>query len=78
LESLIDLADTIGPLADEDFLPKPSTAWRRWSIKAISPSLAAARILTTWSHLSAREDVNRLGDNVVLILNTIKDMTQPE
>ena len=24
------------------------------------------------------EDVNRLGDNVVLILNTVKDMTQPE
>ena len=25
-----------------------------------------------------REDVDRLGDNVVLILNTIKDMTQPQ
>jgi uncharacterized protein YjgD (DUF1641 family) len=24
------------------------------------------------------EDVNRLGDNIVLILNTVKDMTQPE
>ncbi len=24
------------------------------------------------------DDVNRLGDNVVLILNTVKDMTQPE
>jgi uncharacterized protein YjgD (DUF1641 family) len=24
------------------------------------------------------EDVNRLGENVVLILNTVKEMTQPE
>jgi uncharacterized protein YjgD (DUF1641 family) len=24
------------------------------------------------------EDVSRLGDNIVLILNTVKDMTQPE
>jgi uncharacterized protein YjgD (DUF1641 family) len=24
------------------------------------------------------EDVDRLGDNVALILNTVKDMTQPE
>jgi uncharacterized protein YjgD (DUF1641 family) len=24
------------------------------------------------------DDVNRLGDNIVLILNTVKDMTQPE
>jgi uncharacterized protein YjgD (DUF1641 family) len=26
----------------------------------------------------SEDDVNRLGDNVVLILNTVKDMTQPE
>ena len=26
----------------------------------------------------SEEDVNRLGDNIVLILNTVKDMTQPE
>jgi uncharacterized protein YjgD (DUF1641 family) len=31
-------------------------------------------IVTSFSE----EDVNRLGDNVVLILNTVKDMTQPE
>ena len=26
----------------------------------------------------SEDDVNRLGDNIVLILNTVKDMTQPE
>ena len=31
-------------------------------------------IVTSFSE----EDVNRLGNNVVLILNTVKDMTQPE
>ena len=31
-------------------------------------------IVTSFSE----EDVNRLGDNVVIILNTVKDMTQPE
>jgi uncharacterized protein YjgD (DUF1641 family) len=31
-------------------------------------------VITSFSE----DDVNRLGDNIVLILNTVKDMTQPE
>jgi uncharacterized protein YjgD (DUF1641 family) len=34
----------------------------------------ADQIVTSFS----AEDVNRLGDNIVLILNTVKDLTQPE
>jgi uncharacterized protein YjgD (DUF1641 family) len=32
------------------------------------------KVVTSFSE----EDVNKLGDNIVLILNTVKDMTQPE
>ncbi|HVN54175.1 MAG TPA: hypothetical protein VMT46_07575 [Anaerolineaceae bacterium] len=36
------------------------------------------RILDTIVSSFTKEDVDRLGDNIVLILNTVKDMTQPE
>ena len=36
------------------------------------------RILDNMVTSFSEEDVNRLGDNIVLILNTVKDMTQPE
>jgi uncharacterized protein YjgD (DUF1641 family) len=36
------------------------------------------RILDNVVTSFSEEDVDRLGDNVVLILNTVKDMTQPE
>jgi uncharacterized protein YjgD (DUF1641 family) len=36
------------------------------------------RIVDNIATSFTREDVDRLGDNVVLILNTVKDMTQPE
>jgi uncharacterized protein YjgD (DUF1641 family) len=34
----------------------------------------ADKVVTSFNE----DDVNRLGDNIVLILNTVKDMTQPE
>jgi len=78
LESLMDLIDTMGPLADEAF-GKAVTAMTEMEQKGY---FAFARggvqmmdnIVTSFSE----EDVNRLGENIVLILNTVKDMTQPE
>jgi uncharacterized protein YjgD (DUF1641 family) len=39
---------------------------------------SSVRILDNVVTSFTEEDVNRLGDNVVLILNTVKDMTQPQ
>lgn len=36
------------------------------------------RILDNVITSFTEQDINRLGDNIVLILNTVKDMTQPE
>ncbi len=36
------------------------------------------RMLDTVVSSFTKDDVDRLGDNIVLILNTVKDMTQPE
>ena len=78
LESLADLIETLEPLADDAFgkavdimaglEAKGYFSFTQGGMKLID------NIVTSFS----AEDVNRLGDNIVLILNTIKDMTQPE
>lgn len=78
LESLMDLAQTVGPLSNQAFATatdllqqaehKGYFAFARGGLKI------ADNIVTSFTE----EDVMRLGDNVVLILNTVKDMTQPE
>lgn len=78
LESLMDLIDTMGPLADEAFGKAVHSlaeyerngyfGFVRGGMKIID------NVVTSFSE----EDVNHLGENIVLILNTIKDMTQPE
>lgn len=78
LESLMDLAQTVGPLSNQAFETatdllqqaehKGYFAFARGGLKI------ADNIVTSFTE----EDVLRLGDNVVLILNTVKDMTQPE
>jgi uncharacterized protein YjgD (DUF1641 family) len=78
LESLSDLLDTVGPLADEafsktvdslaDLEQKGYFSFARSGIHLVD------NIVTSFSE----QDVDQLGDNIVLILNTVKDMTQPE
>jgi uncharacterized protein YjgD (DUF1641 family) len=78
LESLADLLETLSPLADDAFgkvvdlmaglEAKGYFTFAQGGIKILD------NIVTSFS----TEDVSRLGDNVVLILNTVKDMTQPE
>jgi uncharacterized protein YjgD (DUF1641 family) len=78
LESVVDLVDTVGPLSDEAFAKavdvlqtaehKGYFAFARGGMKI------ADNVVTSFSE----EDVQKLGDNVVLMLNTVKDMTQPE
>ncbi len=78
LESLMDLAQTVGPLSNQAFATatdllqqaehKGYFAFAKGGLKI------ADNIVTSFTE----EDVLHLGDNVVLILNTVKDMTQPE
>jgi uncharacterized protein YjgD (DUF1641 family) len=78
LESLADLIETVSPLADDAFgkaidlmaglEAKGYFAFTQSGMKLVD------NIVTSFS----AEDVNRLSDNIVLILNTVKDMTQPE
>jgi uncharacterized protein YjgD (DUF1641 family) len=78
LESLMDLAQTVGPLADGAF-EKATDLLQQAEHKgyfafARGGMQIADNVVTSFTE----EDVKHLGDNVVLILNVVKDMTQPE
>jgi uncharacterized protein YjgD (DUF1641 family) len=78
IESLMDLAETMGPLANEAFgkAVNELTDLERKGYFAFARG--GRQIMDNVVTSFTEEDVNRLGDNVVLILNTVKDMTQPE
>ena len=77
-ESVMDLTQTIGPLTDEAFGKAVATLadmeHKGYFTFARSSKRIADNIVTSFT----ADDVDRLGDNIVLILNTVKDMTQPE
>lgn len=78
LESVVDLVQTLGPLSDQAFgkaVDVLQTAEQRGYFTLARGGMQIAdNVVTSFSE----EDVRKLGDNVVLILNTVKDMTQPE
>lgn len=78
LESLMDLMETIGPLSDEAFAKAMSTLADLEHKGYFAFARGGMRILDNVVTSFTEEDVNRLGDNIVLILNTVKEMTQPE
>jgi len=78
LESVMDLVQTVGPLSDEAFgkaVDLLQTAEHKGYFRFAQ---GGARIVDNVMTSFTEDDVNRLGDNVVLMLNTVKDMTQPE
>ena len=78
LESLLDLAQTIGPLADEAFGKIVNTTAEMEKKGFFTFARGGMQIVDNIVTSFSEEDVNRLGENIVLILNTVKDMTQPE
>ncbi len=78
LESLMDLADTVGPLANEAFCKAVNELTELEQKGYFGFARGGMQIVDNVVTSFTEEDVNRLGDNVVLILNTVKDMTQPE
>jgi uncharacterized protein YjgD (DUF1641 family) len=78
LESLQDLVADLGPLSGEitlnlmrmldDFEQRGYFTFAKGGMGVLD------RVVTSFSE----EDVTQLGDNIVLILDTVKEMTQPE
>ncbi len=78
LESLMDLLQTLGPLTDSAFCKAveiTAEAERKGYFAFAKGGMKIAdNIVTSFTE----DDVQRLGDNVVLILNVVKSMTQPD
>ncbi len=78
LESVTELADTVMPLAGPAF-EQATTAMdaldrRGYFVFARGGLRVVDNVVTSFGE----EDVRQLGDNVVLILRTLKELTQPE
>lgn len=78
LESVSELADTMMPLSDQAFEKAVDTLQmfeqKGYFTFARGGMQIADNIVTSFT----ADDVKKLGDNIVLILNVVKDMTQPE
>jgi uncharacterized protein YjgD (DUF1641 family) len=78
IDSVTDLLEILGPMLKEgmDLGTGVMSDLERKGYFALAQSgmRMADNVVTSFT----REDVDRLGDNVVLILNTVKDLTQPE
>lgn len=78
MESLMELGQDISPLTQQAFLAvmqRLEEMERKGYFSFMQEGLAIMdRVVDEYSE----EDVRQLGDNVVLILNTVKEMTQPE
>lgn len=78
LESLMDFSETVGPITDQAFSQAvdalATMEQKGYFLFARGGMQIMDNIVTSFSE----EDVRLLGENVVLILQTIKAMTQPE
>jgi uncharacterized protein YjgD (DUF1641 family) len=78
IDTVTDLMEVVGPITKEG-VNKATVVLddldRKGYFRLIPSGL---RIMDNVVTSFTEEDVNRLGDNIVLILNTVKDMTQPE
>ncbi|MCL6509252.1 MAG: DUF1641 domain-containing protein [Anaerolineae bacterium] len=78
LESLADLADSVMPIGDQAFA-RAADVLAELERKGYFTFLKGGlRILDNVVTSFGEEDVKQLGDNIVLILRTVKEMTQPE
>ena len=78
LESLMDLAQTVGPLTDSAFEKATdllqSAERRGYFALARGGARAADNVVTSFSP----EEIEQLGDNVVPLVNVMRDVTQPQ
>ncbi len=78
LDGVTDLIDVVGPITKEGMNKATAVMdeldHKGYFVFARGGMKMLDNVVTSFNE----EDVNRLGNNIVLILNTIKDMTQPE
>ncbi len=78
IDMVTDLLDTIGPIPRQG-MDKLTEILAQLEQKGyFNFARGGMRLVDNVVTSFSEDDVNRLGDNVVLILNTVKDMTQPE
>lgn len=78
VDSLTDLIDVVGPIIKEA-MDKAITVTDTLDQKGyFAFGKGGLRLLDNIVCNFSEDDVNRLSDNIVLILNTVKDITQPE
>jgi uncharacterized protein YjgD (DUF1641 family) len=78
LDAVFDLVETVNPIALEA-VTKATTVMDELERKGyFAFGESGLRLVDNVVTSFTKEDVDRLGDNVVLLLNTVKDMTQPE
>jgi len=78
LESFSDLAREVGPLTDEIFLTVMTRLSEMESKGYFSFMQGGMAIMDEIVTNFSEEDIKQLGENIVLILQTVKEMTQPE
>lgn len=78
VESMADLFDELQPIGNQAFSQAITALDHLERQGYFTFARASGRILERIVTEFGEEDVNALGDNIVLILNTIKEMTQPE
>jgi uncharacterized protein YjgD (DUF1641 family) len=78
LEGALDLAETVGPLSDEVFGKAVDTLEQMERKGYFVFARGGLRMMDNIVTSFGEEDVRLLGDNIVLVLQTIKEMTQPE
>jgi uncharacterized protein YjgD (DUF1641 family) len=78
LDGAKDLLEVVGPISKEAF-NKAEAVFDQADRKGyFAFARGGLRIADTVVSSFSEDDIRRLGDNVVLILNTVKDMTQPQ
>ncbi len=78
MDSVSELVQIMNPIARQG-VDKLTTVLTELEQKGyFTFTSSGARVMDKVITSFTEEDVNRLGDNIVLILNTVKDMTQPE
>jgi len=78
LESLVDLMDTLGPLSDEAFSKLVATLSILEQKGYFNFTRSAMRIVDNIVTGFDEKHMEQLADNIVLILNTLQELTQPE
>ncbi|MFN8499074.1 MAG: hypothetical protein U0641_14585 [Anaerolineae bacterium] len=78
LESMMDLVQTVGPLTDDAFGMAVNTLQEMEHKGYFVFLKGGMRMMDNIVTSFSEEDVQALADNIVLILRTVKSMTQPE